>query len=208
MREVFIKLAALYRMSLIEQDLPSFFKSIQYGVKKPGGSEAAAQITRALHNYSSSLDLAIYPEDRFRECVQCLFQEEEVWETLLSLNKTEPVWKLFYWCYSTPSSLLLYDRNNLHTILESTEGVRQGDPFAALCFSLLVQSLYEEALRGLTGSHGVAVQDDLSLIGSYKLVMKEAYDRTIKLASQYHLQYSKLMNAQYGLHLLSLTPVY
>ncbi len=187
MGEVFVKLAALYRISLIEQDLPSFFSSIQYGVKKPGGSEAAAQITKALYNHAASLDLAtIILKTDFANAFNACFRGK-VWETLLSLKKTEPIWKLFYWCYSSPSPLLLYDRNNLHTILESTEGVRQGDPFAALCFSLLVQSLYEEALQGLTGSHGVAIQDDLSLVGPYKLVM-EAYDRIIKLAPKYHLK--------------------
>jgi hypothetical protein len=53
----------------------------------------------------------------------------KVWETILQNKKTEPIWKLFYWCYNTGSPLLLYDRSNLHTVLESTEGVRQGDPF-------------------------------------------------------------------------------
>ena len=45
--EVFVKLASHYLMSLIEDAMPRFSPSIQFGVKQPGGSETAAQLTRA-----------------------------------------------------------------------------------------------------------------------------------------------------------------
>ena len=48
MGEVFVKLAAHYSMSLIESQLPSLFPRIQFGVKRAGGSESAAQLTRAV----------------------------------------------------------------------------------------------------------------------------------------------------------------
>lgn len=46
MGEVMVKLAAHYLMTLIEEKLPSLFPRIQYGVKRAGGSESAAQLIR------------------------------------------------------------------------------------------------------------------------------------------------------------------
>jgi len=44
MGEVMVKLAAHYLMTIIESKLPSLFPRIQYGVKRAGGSESAAQL--------------------------------------------------------------------------------------------------------------------------------------------------------------------
>lgn len=72
-------------------------------------------------------------------------EQEEEWKQNEMEKETEPIWRMFHWAYSTPSHLLVYDRNRLHTTLQSREGVRQGDPFAAFGFALGVQQLYESA---------------------------------------------------------------
>lgn len=46
MGEVLYKLAAHYNMSLVEESLPSLFPRIQFGVKRSGRAECAAQLTR------------------------------------------------------------------------------------------------------------------------------------------------------------------
>jgi hypothetical protein len=72
---------------------------------------------------------------------------------------------MFHWAYSQPSPLLVYNRGALHTALQSTEGVRQGDPFAAFVFALMVQPLHESVIAGRADCHAVSVLDDLTLVG-------------------------------------------
>ena len=67
-------------------------------------------------------------------------------------------------------SALVYGHTGLHSQLESSEGVRQGDPFSAFAFALSVQPLYEAALAGFIESHGVSILDDLTLVGPQEQV--------------------------------------
>ena len=94
---------------------------------------------------------------------------------------------MFHWSYATPSPLLVYNRSRLHTVLESSEGVRQGDPFAAFGFALSVQPMYEAAIEKLPDCHAVSIQDDLTLIGPPEQVFT-AFDRIVDLSSNYHLK--------------------
>ena len=135
MGEVFTKLAAHYNMSLIEEHLPTLFSRIQYGVKRAGGSESAAQLTRALLSQStrahpSTIALKTDFANAFNSASRA-----QIWRTMLTHKSTEPVWRMFYWAYSSPSDLLVFNRGKLHSRLKSSEGVRQGDPFAAFAFA-------------------------------------------------------------------------
>lgn len=186
MGEVLVKLAAHYCMSLIEEQLPTLFPRIQFGVKRAGGSEAAAQLTRALFEQSRRQHgTTIALKTDFANAFNAA-SRARIWDTLLKHPETEPLWRMFHWAYSDPSALLLYDRSRLHTRLPSSEGVRQGDPFAAFAFALSVQPLYEAAIDGLSDCHAVSVQDDLTLIGPAEQVFA-AFDRIVAAAPDYHL---------------------
>ena len=187
MGEVFVKLASHYVMSLIEADIPALFPTIQYGVKRPGGSEAAAQMTRAMLNHSGTLHAdTIALKTDFENAFNAM-SRSHVWNTLLDHPRTEPIWKMFRWAYATPSPLLVHDRNRLHTLLRSSEGVRQGDVFSAFGFGLGVQPLYVSVLAGSPECNAVSVLDDLTLVGPCDQVMA-AYDKLKDTAAQYHLK--------------------
>ena len=55
----------------------------------------------------------------------------------------------------------------------STQGVRQGDPFAAPAFALTVQPLYEAALVEAAAGEadGVSIHDDFNVVGSLDQVL-------------------------------------
>ena len=110
----------------------------------------------------------------------------QVWRALQSHESTEPIWRMFHWAYATPSPLLVYNRTRLHTMLQSSEGVRQGDPLAGLGFAISVQPMYVAAIHQLLQCHAVSIQDDLTLIGPREQVFT-AYDRIVTLAEKYHL---------------------
>ena len=186
MGEVFFKLAAHYSMSLIEEHMPQLFPRIQFGVKRAGGSESAAQLTRALLTQSacqhpSTIALKTDFQNAFNSASRA-----HIWRTLLAHRDTQPIWRMFHWAYSSPSKLLLYGRDRLCTVLESLEGVRQGCPFAAFAFALGVQPLYEAAVRGRPECHAVSIQDDLTLVGPQDQVFA-AFRVIQQQAGQYQL---------------------
>jgi len=183
MGETFVKLAAHYLMSLIEPVLPSLFPRIQYGVKRAGGSESAAQLTRAAIAQSrvAHPDTIALKTD-FANAFNSV-SRVKVWDTLLSHPTTERIWRMFHWAYSPPSPLLVYDHQRFHVALESSDGVRQGDPFAGLGFALSVQPLYEEALAGQPDCHAFSIHDDITIIGPREQVFK-CYDKIRAISAE------------------------
>ncbi|WP_309445785.1 reverse transcriptase domain-containing protein, partial [Dyella sp.] len=185
--EVFTKLAAHYLMSLIESRLSSLFPRIQFGVKKPGGSESAAQLTRALIDQCRSLhpDVIGLKTDFINAFNNA--DRAQMFRQLLACEATDPILRMFHWAYAEESPLLVYEHGRLKATLASAQGVRQGDPFAALVFALLVQRLYENAIAEAPDCHAVSVLDDLTLVGPLDQVMR-AYDHIVLHAHEYHLQ--------------------
>jgi hypothetical protein len=186
MGESFVKLAAHYSMSLIEADMPALFPRIQFGVKRPGGSETAAQLTRAYLAQSSLLhpDTIALKTD-FANAFNSA-NRQQAWTALQKDARTEPIWRMFHWAYSSASPLLVYDGDRLCAQLQSSEGVRQGDPFAAFVFAFFVQPMYEAAIAGLPNAHAISIQDDLTLIGPQQDVFA-AFNKVRELAPQYGL---------------------
>ena len=173
--EVFVRCAAHYMMSLIEEAMPTFFPRIQFGVKHPGGSETAAQLTRAELAYAATKhsDVIALKTD-FKNAFNAI-SRAKVWEALLAQPRAEPILKAFHWQYGDASPLLVYERGELFAELRSSNGVRQGCPFAAFAFALTVQPLYEAALRQTVGCNGFSIQDDFTLVGPAAQVL-QAYD--------------------------------
>lgn len=187
MGEVMVKLAAHYSMSLIEERLGELFPRIQFGVKHAGGSECASHLIRATLTHSATVhaDTIALTTD-FMNAFNSA-NRAQMWSTLLGDPRTEPIWRMFHWAYSVASPLLVYDQHHLRAVLQSSEGVRQGDPFAAFVFAFFVQPLYEAAIAGMPECHAVSIQDDLTLIGPQQAVFA-AFDRIRQLAaSTYHL---------------------
>ncbi|MDR3403430.1 MAG: reverse transcriptase domain-containing protein [Chthoniobacter sp.] len=186
--EVFPRLAAHYQMSLIADELPRLFSKIQYGVSRPGGSEAAAQVTRALieecaRHHPTAVAIATDAKNAFNQTSRA-----KMWRTLMAHPSTQPIWRYVHWCYGEESPLLLFERDgHLHTVLRSREGARQGDPLASFLFALSMQRLYEEIIEGLPDCHAVAVLDDLTLIGPSEQVL-QAFDRMKNKAPEYSLE--------------------
>jgi len=173
--EVLVRCAAHYMMSLIEDDMQEFFPRIQFGVKMPGGSEAAAQLTRAELAYAATkhTDIIALKVD-FKNAFNAI-SRARVWATLRAHAKAAPILKAFHWQYSGTSPLLVYERGQLFDELESSNGVRQGCPFAGFAFSLTVQPLYEASLHDSPDCQGFSIQDDFTIVGPAEQVLR-AFD--------------------------------
>lgn len=188
--EVFVKAAAHCMMALIEDDLPSFFPAIQYGVKRSGGSESAAHLIRNILSQTKkdhATQAIIALKTDFMNAFNCA-NRKLVWEALLRHPKAAPILKAFHYQYADPTPLLVFDSTHLFDSLESDEGVRQGCPFAGFGFALLVQPLYEQSIKAATQLFGVSIQDDLTIIGpadrvflAYQYILKHAIDYGLQL---------------------------
>jgi len=188
MGEILYKTAALYAISLIKDELPKLFPRIQLGVSVSGGSERAAHLISHLREAMSSsarrdvIVLAIDFANAFNAA-----SRTQILRVLLGNERCKPLWRIFQWAYGGESPLYVYERDgSVHTTLQSRRGVRQGDPLAALAFALTVQPLYEAALHDLPSVRGIAIQDDLSVVGPAEEVM-QVFDRIMKLSPDYCL---------------------
>ena len=186
--EVFVKCAAHCAMALIEDDMHHFFPSIQYGVRRAGGSESAAHLIRVILRQSATTHpgTTVALKIDFKNAFNCV-SRALVWQTLLAHRRAEPILKSFYWQYCDPSPLLVYDGMELFDELESSDGVRQGDPFAAFAFALAVQPLYERALQQACACKGISIQDDFNIVGPAEGVMA-VYDYVLAHAHEFGLE--------------------
>lgn len=153
-----------------------FFPRIQFGVKHPGGSETAAQLTRAELAYAAMRpgDVIALKTD-FKNAFNAI-SRAKVWAALLAHPRAAPILKAFHWQYSDASPLLVYERDRLFAELHSSDGVRQGCPFAAFAFALTVQPLYEAALRQAPDCNGFSIQDDFTIVGpAYDYLKQHAH---------------------------------
>jgi hypothetical protein len=111
-----------------------------------------------------------------------------VMEKLLADPRLRKIWRFFYWSYHEASPLLVFDDTGiLQAVLQSVQGVKQGDPLSAFAFAFTVQHLFREALKAGKGVTAAAVLDDLTLVGDYTQVFK-VFDKLRALAPAYNLQ--------------------
>ena len=159
MGECFYKLACLYALSLVRPDIPPLLEPIQFALS-PGGSESAVHVLQAaveLHPdwIILAADLTNAFNSRSRpQVLEALFGEEDL----------SPLWRLVNWSYGAASPLLVMDRGRVLSILESCEGVKQGDVLASLLFALSMKRIYAASIVGLN-CFALAVMDDIYFIG-------------------------------------------
>jgi len=136
--------------------LEQYFGSIQLGVGRSGGCEAAVHCGR---RYLQSL-----PEDHimvkldFSNAFNCLHRED----MLMAIHDRLPeLYAFIFSAYSQPSNLY-FDKQTLY----SNEGTQQGDPIGPLLFSNTIQPL----LLSLVSDVTMGYLDDLTLAGTQEQV--------------------------------------
>jgi len=119
----------------------------------------------------------------------------DIWDALVRHDSCKNLLPLFHWAYSTPSLLCVYDGAELHSTLQSCEGVVQGDPLASLAFALSMQSTYTACVEG-TSVTALAIQDDLYLCGEASEVLT-ALEKLEQATGDMSLQLCREKNVRY-----------
>jgi hypothetical protein len=141
---------------------PQFLLPYQFGVDSKGGVEPVVRVVeRALdgtldqpYTHLTSLDFsnAFNTVDR-QDIAQGLCQY------------APSLYRAGRWAYGTPSSLVLSSPDQSSHIIDSAQGVRQGDPLGPLLFSLGIRSLPTDLASALGPTHLIlAYLDDIYIL--------------------------------------------
>ena len=158
--ELFYRLAAIVAVRRVSSEAAVLLAPHQYGV---GVSAGAEKIIHSLQHELVDTDkrLALLQLDianAFNSCDRARLLRE-----LYALPGLQSLYRIADFAYSQPSVLVLAGSDGL--MIESAQGVRQGDPLSALLFFIYVR----EVLQQVSGKTGVRVYgffDDISLLGT------------------------------------------
>ena len=164
LRRLVAKAAVFYLKSAIK---PKLFPR-QLGVSIPSGAEAMVHSARSFcaSNNRSPDPIAFLKVD-FENAFNTIRRDK-----FLEVIKNDfgCVYPFLYQCYSKESILIFNG-----TLLESAEGIQQGDPLGPLCFSLCLQGL----ISRLSSAFNVWYLDDGTLAGNPSTV-KSDFEKLIQ----------------------------
>ena len=158
--ELFYRLAAIVAVRRVSKQAAKLLAPHQYGLGVAAGAE---KIVHSLQHELTDTDkrLALLQLDianAFNSCDRARLLSE-----LYALPGLQPVYRLADFAYAQSSALVLGGCDG--KMIESVQGVRQGDPLSALLFCVYMR----EVLQQVSGQTGVRVYgffDDISLLGT------------------------------------------
>jgi hypothetical protein len=164
--EVFYRLAAVLAVRRVTAVASTLLMPHQYGIGVASGAE------RILHSMQHTLTdkqrrlaaLKCDISNAFNCCNRALLLER-----LYSTPELSALYSIADFAYSTPSTLLL-ERGDGDSI-QSSNGVRQGDPLSTLLFCLYMRDVYASVAAAADVTL-YAFVDDLHVVGEPREVMK------------------------------------
>jgi hypothetical protein len=169
--EPLVRVAALIALDMIAPHYGELFDSIQLGVGKPAGVERALHLLQAaLDKSASSILISVDTQNAFNTRWRHV-----IWTKLHEQPLCHPVLPLFRLLYSRASDLCVYGVDGACVgVLQSAEGVQQGDPLGHFAYSFSVQHLYKQCSSDVTA---VAVADDFSIVAESTAAGFAAFDK-------------------------------
>jgi hypothetical protein len=181
--ELFYRLAGVIAVKKVVSAAAALLAPHQYGVGVSSGAE------RILHSMQYTLAdkklkyaaLKVDVSNAFNSCDRARMLTE-----LYATPQLASIFRIADFAYSTSSMLLLERCEGDH--IESSNGVRQGDPLSSLLFCLYVRSMYAQ----LAGKANVTLYgyiDDLHIVGKPHEVIK-AFTALQSLMPEVGLQFN------------------
>jgi hypothetical protein len=163
--EMLYRLAAIVAVRRVASEAAGLLAPHQYGVGVPAGAE---RIVHSLQHELTDADkrpalLTLDMANAFNSCDRARLLRE-----LYALPELQSVYRIADFAYSQPSTLVLSGCDGL--MIESAQGVRQGDPLSALLFCVYMKRLLEQVSE-TTDVRVYGFFDDVSLLGSPQQLM-------------------------------------
>ena len=163
--ELFYRLAAIVAVIRVSTEAAQLLAPHQYGMGVAAGAE---KIVHSAQHELTDTDkrlamLQLDVTNAFNSCDRTRLLSE-----LYGLGTLQAVYRIADFAYSQPSALVLSGCDGL--MIDSAQGVRQGDPLSALLFCVYMR----ETLQRVSDETGVKVYgffDDISLLGTPQQLM-------------------------------------
>jgi hypothetical protein len=164
--EIFYRLAGVLAVRSVTKAASTLLKPHQYGIGISSGCEMmvhAMQHTLADTTKKHAV-LKIDITNAFNTC-----NRADMLTKLYATPELKTLYRIADFAYSTPSQLLLQGCDG--KTIQSTNGVRQGDPLACLLFCLYMRDIYDAVSKQAKVTL-YAYIDDLHVVGTPNEVMK------------------------------------
>ena len=163
--ELFYRLAAIVVVRRVSSEAAVLLSPHQYGVGVAAGAE---KIVHSLQHELADEDkrLALLQLDManaFNSCDRARLLRE-----LYTLPELQSAYRVANFAYSQPSPLVLSGCDGF--MIESAQGVRQGDPLSALLFCVYMKQILQQ-VSDQTGVRVYGFFDDVNLLGSPQQLM-------------------------------------
>ena len=167
--EAFYKLAGLFGLAPLDENIRKSLPRWQLGAAVPGGAELGATAIQLLLEDTSlkyagiSCDLKNAFNSRSRTAIL---------SALYACPQLKSIWKISHWAYSSPSPLWIRMEDGSINTVKSSQGVRQGDILAMLLFALSMSDPVNEALLATPTVIPIGYADDINGVGPPREVTK------------------------------------
>ena len=165
MGELFYRLAAIVAVRRVSKQAAELLAPHQYGLGVAAGAE---KIVHSLQHELTDKDkrLALLQLDIANAFNSC--DRARLLAQLYELPDLEPLYRLADFAYARPSALVLGGCDG--KMIESVQGVRQGDPLSALLFCVYMRDVLQQVSEQ-TGVRVYGFFDDISLLGTPQQLM-------------------------------------
>jgi hypothetical protein len=177
MGEVFLKIAWKLTFKLLPDAKTLFPSGIQKGLGHPGGSATA------VHSFQTALEagakyLHVGFASDFANAFGCL-ERSKMGEVFFANKHLEQANRLFNFCYSKPTDLILHNGAKI----QSKSGSRQGCSGGSLGYCVTVDPIYTEVKNAGGNITANAIIDDFSIVGSVENTI-QAVRKLIELSAK------------------------
>ena len=163
--ELFYRLAAIVAVRRVSTAAARLLAPHQYGMGVAAGAE---KIIHSLQHELADTDkrqamLQLDMSNAFNSCDRARLLRE-----LYGLPDLQPLFRIADFAYNQPSALVLSGCDGL--MIESAQGVRQGDPLSALLFCIYMRDTLQQ-VSAETGAKVYGFFDDINLVGTPQQLM-------------------------------------